>query len=339
MYECFQFGGFESIEGILYTVGMESIHSNQTKASPRDIFLHLASIVALYGSAVSFLILVFQLINVWIPDISLGYYSYRSPSLIRGAIAALIVFFPMFITSLKMLSSSYKEDESRKKINIRKWLIYFTLFITAFVMAGDSISLIYNFLEGDLTLKFILKICAVFFVAVVIFVYYRHELKDSPDSKIKYIKMLVPAVVVISLVVGVIYAGSPFKERMRKMDDQRVNDLMMIQNYVVEYWQNKGELPQNLSMLNDNLRGINIPNDPESRSEYGYGIKGDDTFVLCAVFSEKTDMNDPRMEGRSYFGGINGSPTWAHDLGKHCFDRTIDKDFFKQNNVGIKPVF
>ena len=316
-------------------------NSNLIKTSPRDVFLHLASIVALYGSAISFLVLMFQIINIWIPDITLDYYGSRSAeSAARGAIAGLVVFFPMFIASLKMLSRSYQEDESRKKIHIRKWLLYFTLFVTAFVMAGDLISLIYNFLEGDLTLKFILKVCSVFFVALVIFWYYRRELKDLVDSKTKYAGIVVSCIVVTSVILGVLLAGSPFKERTKKLDDRRTNDLMMIQNYIVEYWQNKGKLPENLSMLNDKLRNVIIPQDPETKTEYGYGIKNGETFILCGVFGEKTE-NDPSSITSPYFGGIYGNTTWSHDAGKYCFERTIDKDFFKKNinAVEVKPIY
>ncbi|MFA5870791.1 MAG: DUF5671 domain-containing protein [Candidatus Paceibacterota bacterium] len=310
------------------------------KASPKDVFLHLGSIVALYGSAISFLVLFFQLINIWIPDVVLNYYGSRGfESSARGAIAGLIVFFPMFVVSLRMLSNSYKSDELKRKIGIRRWLLYFTLFVTAFVMAGDLVSLIYNFLEGDLTLKFILKVCAVFFVAAVVFWYYLRELKDSSDKKMQLVGVVVSIIVAISVVVGVFSTGSPFKERLRKLDDQKTNDLMMIQNYIVEYWQSKGVLPESLLVLKDDLRNIIIPNDPETKAQYQYEIKDNETFALCAVFSQKTG-NDRSLDSGPYFGGIYGNTTWNHDVGRFCFERKIDKDFFKinKNTVEMKPV-
>jgi hypothetical protein len=319
---------------------METQNIEHPKASPKDVFLHLGSIVALYGSAISFLVLVFQLVNIWIPDVVLNYYGSRGfESSARGAIAGLIVFFPMFVVSLKMLSNSYKNDELKRKISIRKWLLYFTLFVTAFVMAGDLVSLIYSFLEGDLTLKFILKVCAVFFVAAVIFWYYLRELKDLNDQKMRLVGISVSIIVAMSIAIGIFSTGSPFKERLRKLDDQRTNDLMMVQNYVVEYWQNKGKLPENLLVLKDDLRNVIIPSDPETKAQYQYEIKDNETFALCAVFSQKTESGRS-LGDNPYSGGIYGNTTWDHDAGKFCFERKIDKDFFKinKNIIEAKPI-
>src|SRR5438132_4874360 len=42
-----------------------------------------------------------------------------------------------------------------------KWLIYLTLFVAALIIIGDLVSLIYNFLGGDVTIKFVLKALSV----------------------------------------------------------------------------------------------------------------------------------------------------------------------------------
>ncbi|RJQ26049.1 hypothetical protein C4565_07475 [Candidatus Parcubacteria bacterium] len=315
---------------------MSDSTSIQAKASPKDIFLQLISIIALYGSVIALLTLLFQMINILIPDAIANYYnSYRYNGTARGAIAALIVFFPMFLWTVRTLAVEYKIDESRKRLSIRKWLLHFTLFIAALVIATDFITLIYNFLNGDLTLKFTLKIFSVLIVALLVFWYYRNEIKETTKEITRYVGYIVSIFVLIAIVGGIFVTGSPFEARKRKIDDQRVSDLSMIQSSVIEYWQNKGELPENLSQLNDNLRGILIPKDPETNKEYGYGTKGNETFVLCAIFATTSDG------GRDdyYLGGFRGNTSWKHDRGQVCFDRTIDKDFFKQNNVGIKPVF
>ncbi|TSC52182.1 MAG: hypothetical protein LiPW41_393 [Parcubacteria group bacterium LiPW_41] len=315
---------------------MEIQNIEHPKASPKDVFLHLGSIVALYGSAIAFLILTFNLFDMWMPDVA-EYYSARgSASLIRGAIAALIVFFPMYIVSLKMLHKAYTEDETRKKVWIRKWLLYFTLFVTTFVIAGDLISLIYNFLNGEFTVRFILKVLVVFFVAVSIFWYYRRELKDLIDKTTFYVGIGISSIILISIVIGFMFAGSPMKERTRKLDEQRISHLSTLQMNIVEYWQNKGKLPENLSVLRDDLRNISIPQDPETRTEYGYGIKGEDTFILCAVFGgDKEKENGVSYD--DYYFGIRGDHSWNYKAGKSCFERTIDADFFNQKN-GVKAL-
>ncbi len=81
-------------------------HTNQPikiKTSPKDFFLHLLSILALYFSAISFLVLIFQYINIWIPDqldqtsYELRHYVYLKQ--IRWSLASLIVIFPTYILS------------------------------------------------------------------------------------------------------------------------------------------------------------------------------------------------------------------------------------------------
>ena len=41
---------------------------NQTKVSPKHVFLHLFAIIMLYSSAANFLTLIFQYINILAPD-------------------------------------------------------------------------------------------------------------------------------------------------------------------------------------------------------------------------------------------------------------------------------
>lgn len=145
------------------------------KTSPKDVFLHLLSIVTLYTCAVAFLVLVFQYVNVVFPDpVSPdGYYaasgSYRA---IRWSIASLVVFFPVYLLTMRHLEKSYQKNPSKRGLRIRKWLIYFTLFAAALIILGDLVTLIYRFLEGELTVRFILKVLAVLFVAGSVFGYY-----------------------------------------------------------------------------------------------------------------------------------------------------------------------
>ncbi|KKQ92924.1 MAG: hypothetical protein UT16_C0002G0014 [Candidatus Azambacteria bacterium GW2011_GWA2_39_10] len=49
---------------------METETENKiSKTEPKDVFIHLLAIIALYASATAFLIMLFQYINVLIPDI------------------------------------------------------------------------------------------------------------------------------------------------------------------------------------------------------------------------------------------------------------------------------
>ncbi|MBI5421420.1 MAG: hypothetical protein HZA35_03900 [Parcubacteria group bacterium] len=154
--------------------------SVQVKTSPKDFFLHLLEMVALYASAISFLMIVFSMINFYVPDpLQQGDY-YRNTSLrehIRGSLSALIVFFPVFLFVNNFLRKSYEIAPEKRNLSVRKWLIYFTLFVAALVMIGYLVSAIYSFLGGDLTLQFGLQVLSIFFVAGSIFSYYLNDVR------------------------------------------------------------------------------------------------------------------------------------------------------------------
>src|SRR3989338_55742 len=150
------------------------------KVSPKDVFMHLLAIVTLYGSAVGFVVLLFQYINILIPDVldPGGYYAKQSAyQSIRWAIASLVVVFPTYIAMNWMLNKSYMKEPEKRNLRIRKWLTYFTLFIASVIIIGDFVTLIYNLLGGELTTRLLLKITTVFFVAGSIFYYYFWDLK------------------------------------------------------------------------------------------------------------------------------------------------------------------
>lgn len=141
--------------------------------SPKDIFLHLLAVIALYVSAASFVSLIFSFINIFFPDALNGYYETTAAyDSIRWSVAALIVIFPVYIATTWFLNKSYFAEPSKRNLRIRKWLIYFTLFAAAVIIIGDLVSLIYNLLGGEFAIRFLLKTMTIFFMAGSIFIYY-----------------------------------------------------------------------------------------------------------------------------------------------------------------------
>lgn len=149
------------------------------KTSPKDVFLHLLAIATLYTSATSFILLIFEYINVAIPDpLTVGYYSLSSSyGSIRLYVASLIVVFPVFVFVSWFLNKSYNKFPEKRNLRVRKWLIYFTLFVAAIIIIGDLVTLIYNLLGGELTYRFLLKIITIFFVTGSIFGYYFADIR------------------------------------------------------------------------------------------------------------------------------------------------------------------
>ena len=155
------------------------------KVSAKDFFIQLGAMVTLYASAISFTMLVFEYINVLLPDpLGIGGYydTHGSFQSIRWSIAVLIVVFPLYLWLSWFLENGYKKYPERRKIWIRKWLIYLTLFVAAIIIIGNFVTLIYNGLGGELTPRFLLKVITLFFVTGSVFGYYFWNIKKHQDD-------------------------------------------------------------------------------------------------------------------------------------------------------------
>ncbi|MEK7503057.1 MAG: DUF5671 domain-containing protein [Patescibacteria group bacterium] len=155
------------------------------KVSAKDFFMQLGAMVALYASAISFTMLIFEYINVLHPDpLGIGGYydTYGSFRSIRWSISLLIVVFPLYVWLSWFLEKSYKKHPEHRKIWIRRWLTYLTLFIAAGIIIGNFVTLIYNGLGGELTMRFILKVITMFFVTGSVFGYYLWNIKKHQDD-------------------------------------------------------------------------------------------------------------------------------------------------------------
>lgn len=312
-----------------------STNNIDEKNTPRNVFLHLFSIVTLYLSAISFITLMWQYINYLFPD-HLESISYIQWS-IRFAVSTLIIAFPFFILSSWYLNKLYKQEKWIRSSKIRKWLIYLTLFITSLIIIGDLISIINVFLSGETTVRFILKASVVLLVTALIFGYYLDDIKRvdaSPSAK--YFALTTSVFVSLSLVAVFFIIGSPQKERLVKFDQQKIMDLQNIQWQIINYWQRKEKLPTSLEELNDPLSGYVLPLDPQTKSSYEYIVKDKDNlqFQLCAIFNlngEKKEFNNapsPIYDHRDYF-----LQNWEYRAGRFCFERKIDKDFYPPFNA------
>lgn len=289
----------------------------QSTQAPKNFFIQIGIFATLYISAISFLVFLFSVINNAFPQV-MDYYP--DTSAIRFSISTLIVVFPLFIWLGLLYRRFVTENPEFKEGKLRKWIIYFTLAVTGATMAGDAIVLINSFLAGeDFTTGFLLKVLSVFVVAGSIFTFCLKDLKgyfDASPKKSKFWSMVVSAVILTSIIIGFIIIGSPKHQRDVNFDNQRVNDLSNIQYQVVNYYQQKGVLPDSLKQVADPLSGNMIPQDPESSLDYTYNITGKFTFSLCADF--KTDSS-----GSSF---INDRENWKHEAAKTCFERTIDPE-------------
>ena len=346
---------------------METQHNAHSATTHRFnlgfFFLSLGVLISLITSVVSFLNLVFGTLDKQFPDVlnatyQYGYNSYDYDA-IRGALATLIIFFPIF------LIVSYYWKKNSKSIGqidavIRKWVMYIILFLSALVVAIDLVILVRYFVSGEITTRFILKVIVVLVVAIIIGVYYILELQGKGKIfgfKVGLWSAIKSSVLVLALIIWSFYViGTPGQQRVWRLDDKRVQDLQSIQYQVINYWQQKEKLPATLTDLVNPLSGNSLPVDPEFEQgkNYEYNVKSDTkndvSFELCAIFGAPIPKG--WSENQNYGGGImpvtypmaandsavssmptirpNGgvNDSWDHQAGRTCFERTIDKDMY-----------
>ena len=319
---------------------MENMET-KIKTAPKDFFVFIGSMVALYASAVSLINLLFEIINALFPDpLSFNYDNFSAG--MRWSIASLVIIFPVYIFLSRFINKDLAVNFLKKNLGVRKWLTYLTLFVAGVTIITDLILLINTFLGGEITTRFALKILAVLIVAGTVFSYYLYDLKRDVGQKSNKMKLLAWAVsfaVLASIVGGFFIMGSPFTLRMKRFDERRVSDLQNIQYQIVNFYQRKGNLPNNLDELKDPIAGFNIPLDPNSAVPYGYEKVSDSpigeaglSFKLCADFSLESDSQvDSKGVTRSapiFLGDNYLNENWQHQKGAVCFDRKIDKDLY-----------
>lgn len=152
----------------------------------------------------------------------------------------------------------------------------------------------------------------------------------------RYFIYAIIAAVAASVIAGFFIVGSPQEARLRQFDEQRIQDLQVLQSYIVTFWQGKNQLPERLGDLNDELRGITVLTDPETGIPYEYMVRGDLSFTLCAEFalpgieSARAKITPAAIREPLPIRGGGIEQNWEHGAGKTCFERTIDPDFFKE---------
>lgn len=306
------------------------------KLSPRDFFLQLGVMATLYVFAIGFLVFIFNLVDSAFPvyQAYAGSYDPYSSGM-RAAISSIIVSFPLFLWLLRIYGNILKSEPEKKELGMRKWIIYFTLFVTGVAIAIDFIVLINRFLGGaDFTTAFILKVLAIILVAGAIFYACLRDIKGYWDVNPKSANIfmyVVSTVVALSLVGGFIVIGSPATARKLGYDNTRIYSLQDIQSQIVYFYQRKALLPQTLNEIVDPISGVQIPKDPVTGQAFEYSIKGDLSFELCATFDLPSQGSQNVIAPGMKDVGVDSN--WKHEAGHTCFTRNIDKELYPINKT------
>jgi hypothetical protein len=299
--------------------------SEIAKSSPWDVFIHLLAVIALYSIVYAALTLLFQFINLAIPD-PLDNILFRD-DMIRYAVAVMVVFYPTYLLTWRAIEIDLGKNPGKSKLWARTGPIYLTLFLAGLMILVDLICLIYYFLGGDLTLRFVLKVASILAVAAPVILFYRDALRRGPAAmsvRTRGLTYVASAAVCALVIAGFVLAGTPRQARWARFDTEKINNLSQIQEKIVDYWQSKGVLPGTLDQLSDSISGYRAPQDPQSRAQYGYRVTGPLSFELCADFNLKADESKRNLPPWLISQSEGTYWNWSHPSGHVCFSRTID---------------
>ena len=305
------------------------------KVTPKDFFLWLGAMIALYLSVGSFAVLIFEYIErLFGSNAILGYDPYSGA--IRFAIASLIVVFPIYLLLTRMLNQDIRHNPEKKDLWVRRWLVFLTVFAAGFGLVIDLVVLIHTFLGGEeLTTAFLLKVISLFILFSGVFYYYLQDIRgywEKNEKKSKMVGSGVSLVVLLCIISGFIIMGSPATQRALREDQQRINDLQSIQSQITEYYRTTEALPESLEAIRDPLTGSYIPTDPATQAEYEYTPTGALTFELCATFARALpEIDMTKLDGSNWRAQDlqRTASEWGHEEGRTCFERTIDPERIK----------
>src|SRR3989339_179145 len=231
-------------------------NANTTDNAAKFAFFYMLSLVALVFMALSTGMIIFQVINKNIMDTLHEGSGQFSPEALKFAISALIISAPVFFAASRSIYRSLFSGALNRESGIRKWLTYFILFIASVVMIGWLIFTINNFLNGELTLKFLLKAVTAIGIAVSVFTFYYYDIRrpeviDKKDRVISVYFYGTLAIIIAAFVSALFVVESPTITRNRKLDNAILDSFNQIDQAISEYYRENSRLPEDLNVLRE----------------------------------------------------------------------------------------
>ncbi len=306
-------------------------------SSAKFAFFYLLSLVSLIAMALAVGNIIFQIINKNVVDILNEFRATYSSSALRFAIASIIVSAPVYYVSVAAINKNLKRGDLKTDSGIRRWLTYLIMLISFLVLSGWFIGLLFNFLGGELSLKFGLKALTAIGIAASIFSYYFYDIKrqdvEGKKDKVVYAYFYTTLFLVgITLISAFIFVESPKEARERKIDNEILSRLDNINMGLEQYHKRNNKLPETLKeMLEDDffIRQEKIVN-PRTNETFKYEILENRKYKICANFYlSNEDIDADRSY--SYLG-----ERWSHPAGEYCFSKSVSS-FPEKFEAGLIP--
>jgi hypothetical protein len=312
------------------------VKKNSQTNSAMHFFMYMVSFLSLAIFATGIGNIIFQIINKSISDdIGYAYAGQFSQSAVKYGIATLLIAMPVYFIVMYFINKKIFQGEIKNNSMIRKWLIYIVLFITAAVIIGDLISLVFSLLDGDLTTKFLLKALTVLVIAGSIFGYYVWDIRKDKRKGNRYLvnRIFFTGGIIISVIILVasfFIVDSPQVARDKKVDQETIRSLKHLTSQIRFYYEKNKKLPNKI----EDMENINraLKNNFKKIDGIEYSKLGELSYEICAYF--RRDMSE-KDSNRIYYLG-NFEENWDYSQGKNCFSKKIMKQ--NQDNKTIRPL-
>ncbi|MEK9130219.1 MAG: DUF5671 domain-containing protein [Patescibacteria group bacterium] len=303
------------------TLCVTNLNSNN---SAKFAFFYMLSLVALVFMSLSTGMIIFQIINKNIADAINQYDGNYSPDALKFAISALIISAPIFYFTIWRIFKNLISGILSKDSAVRRWLTYFILFVASVVVIGWLIGVFYNFLQGELTIKFILKAITTIFISSAIFSFYLYDIKREAVNKnnkviLSYFYCSL-GIIIIVFVASLFFVESPTETRNRRLDDVILEKFDKLDTAIQHYYVDKNKLPDNFkeimqaenNLTNDDLK------DSVANTMFDYKIFSNTSYELCANF-RVSNKNSATLEDEYN----NYKERWPHESGYQCLKQRV----------------
>ncbi len=302
------------------------------KSSVRDFFLYLLMGGVFYFLMFDVVSLLFSYIEHWLPDIAQSGYDYFAES-IRAQLSSLIVLFPVFIGIAWYLQKEVNRDPSKAEFPLRKFFIYLTLFLVSIALIADLITLINYYLDGELTLRFGMKVLTVFVVAMGTGSYWLYQLKRDPTSPPSKSVATIGAVVFLAVaILGFVLSGSPSVRREEKIDEQHVSNIQNMVSAINNFWAMNAKLPLTISELMK-VSDYPLSLNPVTNAVYEYKVLDSKNYELCADFYRATSTDAAKPQYSAPYQQF-----YNHPAGHHCYQFEMKDRYPEDNQKYIESV-
>jgi hypothetical protein len=301
---------------------MEKSSINEASAKGKgafDAFLNLLSLITLGWLAHAFGAVCFQLINKYLGDLnsyvsSASYYG----GMLKYGIASLVVITPVYFLAVNLLHRSYKKGELSHDSGIYKWLTYLMLLISSLTIIGSVIALITNFLDGNYTLPFILKMITVIAIAGIIFGYYLYDLRRNDYAKKDKVSLIAGIIVILAVVTAIIggflSVETPMQARIRQEDEKVTRALNEVYYFINNSYYSTQKLEETYD-FEVIFSGYDF-----SADNVAYRKVSEEEYELCTEF---------KGSGVNQLYGDKAIPWIKHEAGYQCYVINVKKEYDK----------